>query len=840
MTYKERFEASEERAHYQNIATKILREMSDLRAQVDSSPTASKRWVWELIQNAKDVSIDGKIRIQIDVEIAGSKPLVTFKHNGQPFSAENIRFLIEQISSKDRKKDPTGRAKTTGKFGTGFLTTHLLSEIVSVHGVAKEEGLEPRQFELLLDRSGVDLDSITEAVKKAKSSVADLDDKPPYTQYVAGAFNTAFRYELLDETGKNVAIAGLADLDACIPFTLAFVSEIETVSLPTRRYRLRDRHPLGANGLVQMVTMEADTSDAKKQFPTRSLAVLTAGLTTIAIPVEKRGEKIAIIRPNSELPRLFCDFPLLGTEEFPFPVVINNPNFNPTDARDGIFLTHTTRPGPHIEENKSITKEALALYFSLLKCASDNGWDNLHFLAAVHPVPPSLNKWIDAAWWKTEVLAPARSALLHLNIVRTASGECRSILTPDGKKYIWFPSAAKKEIREKLWQCSSSWFPHCLPASTDVEAWRDLIWGECGELTTAQLAQFVESRGSMDALSKELSGKTVYQWLNDFYALLELDEGEYDSIINKRRIFPNQNGVFCKKSELYRDIGDIDPVLMDVLLLLGNDLRARLLAGEMVADFDDVEERGQTYVVREITSEVDQKASDRNITKRFRPAFDKLLIWIRENSGLASKLFPTLVKNKHLLYDDDQIIENIERAEQLNSLLAEYNVKNVEELRNILGNQSGSSQLLPVTQEILARMGITSVEEWEKALEDKDLALLFAHQSTPTTDMFVYVQSIIKQAKQRITDHLRTLPNYDLKEMDETAPTVLAGIRKDGRDLTVVVRPAYDGEVIVYYGSERDVLDYEESELWIDDGKMVRKVTLGHILKTTQIRRFPV
>jgi hypothetical protein len=137
-------------------------------------------------------------------------------------------------------------------------------------------------------------------------------------------------------------------------------------------------------------------------------------------------------------------------------------------------------------------------------------------------------------------------------------------------------------------------------------------------------------------------------------------------------------------------------------------------------------------------------------------------------------------------------------------------------------------------------MGITSVEEWEEALKDKDLAVLFSYQSTPTTDMFVYVQSIIKQAKARIIAHLRTLPNYDLSEMDETAPTVLAGIRKDGRDLTVVVRPAYDGEVIIYYGSERDVLDYEESELWIDDGKIVRKVTLGHILKTTQIRRFPV
>lgn len=34
------------------------------------------------------------------------------------------------ISTKDRTKEEDGKRKTTGKFGTGFLTTHLLSEIV--------------------------------------------------------------------------------------------------------------------------------------------------------------------------------------------------------------------------------------------------------------------------------------------------------------------------------------------------------------------------------------------------------------------------------------------------------------------------------------------------------------------------------------------------------------------------------------------------------------------------------------------------------------------------------------------------------------------------------------
>jgi hypothetical protein len=332
----------------------------------------------------------------------------------------------------------------------------------------------------------------------------------------------------------------------------------------------------------------------------------------------------------------------------------------------------------------------------------------------------------------------------------------------------------------------------------------------------------------------------VYEWLNEFYTLLNLDEADYDSIINKRRLFPNQNGVFCKKSELYRDAGGIDPVLKDILALLGNDFRAKLLASEIVADFHDVEERGQAYVVKEITSDVQEKTADREVAKHFRLAFGKLLLWFRENKERAATLFPLLYRQKHLLYDDDEILENIERAEQLGELLDEYKVKNVQELRDMLARQPGQSQLLPVTQEIIARMGITSVEEWEEAIKDKDLAVLFSHQSTPTTDMFVYAQSIIKQAKEHIIEHLRTLSDYDLSEMDETAPTVLAGIRKDGRDLTVVARPAHDGEVIIYYGSERDVLDFENSELWVHDGTRARRVTLGHILKTTQIRRFPV
>ena len=69
-------------------------------------------------------------------------------------------------------------------------------------------------------------------------------------------------------------------------------------------------------------------------------------------------------------------------------------------------------------------------------------------------------------------------------------------------------------------------------------------------------------------------------------------------------------------------------------------------------------------------------------------------------------------------------------------------MKTVDELHTVIEKQTGGSKLLPVTEEIIASLGITDIEEWKKALEDKNLAALFAHESTPTTDMFVYAQTI--------------------------------------------------------------------------------------------------
>lgn len=838
-TYKERFDSSQNKAHDKNIATKILRDMNELRSKAEDSPTIPRRWIWELIQNAKDVAYNEGVNIEIiyddDFDL-----YIEFQHDGQPFTADNIRFLIEQISTKDRDEDNEGRRPTTGKFGTGFMTTHLLSEIVTVKGVAKEPELTYKKFNLKLDRSYYELAEITASVNRSKDSVSNLDELPTHDNYDPDNFNTSFHYPLLDDVSLTIAKKGLDDLEKSLCFAFVFVKEIESITLSSRSktYINTDRHNDSTDDEVQFHDITIQSSGEADKVLT--LAKISRGFTSIAVPVEVDGETITILHIDKDVPKLFCDFPLIGTEVFSFPVVINNPNFNPTDPRDGIYLTNPQRSNADIDENKLIIQEAVDLYDILLDHASLNEWQNLHHLAKINSIR-EIPSWLSESYFNDLILKPIRKKLLHAKIVKNADGDLKSILKEDNSRYMWFPSAHKKEIRDEIWKIGLKWFSHLLPQKSEIDLWYHLAWDQCGKLTLDQFADFVEQCNTIEELQIALHDNDAIEWLNDFYKLLMLDEKEYHAIISKRKIVPNQNGDFCKMSQLSQDDGDIDSEFKDILEGFGYEIKSKLADENTQLDFED-DTIGLNEIVKEIVSQVEEKTNDRVLAEHYRGTFDLILSYFSKNPSRSKDLFPSIFRKKHILYDDEKILTNIGKAEQLDELLTRFNVKTSEELQNLLekGTQS-SNLLLPITEEILVSMGINSPEEWAKALEDKDLQEIFSHDSIPTTEMFVFAQTLIAKAKKNIIAHLKTLEDYDLSEMDDqTATTILAGIFKNNQPITIVFRPAYNSEVIIYYGSERDTLDYVPSELWVDDGLEVKQITLGHILKVGQIQKFPI
>ena len=65
-----------------------------------------------------------RLRKTIDISIDTDDNSVVFAHNGSCFTYENLIDLITQISTKIKDEEKVG------KFGTGFISTHLISEVV--------------------------------------------------------------------------------------------------------------------------------------------------------------------------------------------------------------------------------------------------------------------------------------------------------------------------------------------------------------------------------------------------------------------------------------------------------------------------------------------------------------------------------------------------------------------------------------------------------------------------------------------------------------------------------------------------------------------------------------
>ena len=67
------------------LAAKIIDGLNRLFMKYDKG--AAERWVWELLQNAKDSSIG---QDKVKVEIILTDTYVEFKHSGKPFTIKDL------------------------------------------------------------------------------------------------------------------------------------------------------------------------------------------------------------------------------------------------------------------------------------------------------------------------------------------------------------------------------------------------------------------------------------------------------------------------------------------------------------------------------------------------------------------------------------------------------------------------------------------------------------------------------------------------------------------------------------------------------------------------------
>jgi hypothetical protein len=569
LSYTDLIERADKKSRSTSIAIKIRDMMKNLR--LSTNEESSRRWIWELLQNAKDVSYsDLKTKVQVELNLNSN--YLKFSHNGKPFTAENITFLVGQVSSKDQIPYSGERIKETGKFGTGFLTTHLLSEVVKIEGVLKEYDEPYKQFHLTLDRSGRDIDSIISSVESSLEELKKVELSEDMENYCSDNFNTSFIYTL-DSLGVEVAKRGLEDLINLIPYTLIFVPNIESVSVIHEgvTYFLDPRiEQIAAN--ISIYTIVKSTRSVQYEH---KLIVAQNYDVSVAFEIEYIDDNIYLKEFSDGIPKLFCDFPLIGTEKFAFPFVLNCSRFNPNEPRNGVYLTD--KLDELVLENKEIVRNGLELYSDLLDFAAANNWKNMHhFLANTNSI---INvDWLLNDWLKSDVTTPIKNKVLNTKIIDTENGY-RVAIKENNKIQVLFPDHRDKNIRVGLFELCKSVDLSKLPLKNEIENWNKVIWSDYKKLDFEVLTFMIEKCGNIECLGRKLSdGINPFSWLNSYYQLLNMENGFIEEIVSdKYSVIPNQNGIFVKRSEVFID-SNIDEALKDVLKLVGEDCREYLLS----------------------------------------------------------------------------------------------------------------------------------------------------------------------------------------------------------------------------------------------------------------------
>lgn len=566
--YSNKIQEERQDAHDSNVANKIIDMMDKLRLSANTN--SPRRWIWELLQNVKDVSnSSGKVKVKIN--LYEGKRTLEFSHNGKPFSTKNIVFLIEQVSTKERDNAKLDKGKTTGKFGTGFLTTHLLSEIVTVKGFLLDDNEPMRKFKVTLDRSGKSKKEIVGAIRNAFEKLENSEVVNEVENYNFSEYNTTFKYDL-DEKGIKVAKIGIEDLKISIPYVLALTPQIEEINIESEniKYSVIGKLNCRLQGSCVYTIQEMQGASIRNHF----ILLVKDESVTVAVTLENKDGKVWIKEFNKKQPKIFCDFPLVGTDDFPLPIIVNSELFNPTEPRDGIYLTDNENE--KIEENKCLILKACELYQSLLEHASENGWLGLYNITCVKRMQSK--EWCSTEWLNVNVVDNCRQYIKYCPIIDNAVGERIALYSSDDEIQVEIPDDSNEKIRNGIWGLCSKWIPNALPRKEDIHFWYESLWSECKKFDFEKLTRKIESLKNKTVLELELgNGINLEEWLNEYYVLIKNDKRIVGDIVSgEYAVIPNQNGVFKKCRELFFD-ADVDEEYKEILSILGEDCKKYLL-----------------------------------------------------------------------------------------------------------------------------------------------------------------------------------------------------------------------------------------------------------------------
>jgi hypothetical protein len=590
----------------------------DIIARENERTDYEKRWFWELLQNAKD-SVTENQTLKVKIEINENQ--ISFSHTGDPFELDDILSLIIQGSSKNNKDGKTGR------FGTGFMTTYLLSKEVHIQGKLNDnQGC----FDFLLNRNAQNNDQFFELQKDSNKA---FDDSIRDESYLLDEeFQTRFTYALGEE-GSATAKIGLQCIDELIPITQLFNEQIQSVNVIENGVTKTFSKSLIKNH-SDIFIEEWEITTLIEDAVTSSLKAYIYKDKTFdaCIITEIRNNEEYIYPLTTNYPRLYYTFPLIGTEEIGIPIIINSTYFDPRVERDGIYLKKIVE-GANEDKNKEIINDALCI--SLQAFATLCKSKNIAGIFELFDFQKSKDlKWMDQDWFTT-IKLQAFDTLAAKEIIRYEHKHASYTSLND----LIIPFTSKEEWTLELWLLLSTITDKRVPLSNELSNWINIassistlkteadiyhlkyIWG------IHELIKFVERKSCLEEL-ETLIENDCKLWLNNFYSLIIKIKGHFPLDIkvclNQRNNLRIAEGISWDNS--------LDDELISISDLIGANFADRLFDRDIkYLQINGTEKFGTQDAVNFLKSNLNDLEGPAFENKSNQQAIGRFLKWLIAN-----------------------------------------------------------------------------------------------------------------------------------------------------------------------------------------------------------------
>lgn len=349
------------------------------------------RAIWEMVQNARDVSAG-----ECNIVFTRRFETFEFKHDGLPFVNDTLNALILQTSAK-----PRNDGDQVGQYGTGFLTTHKFGREFHLAGSLKlvdDEELYYNFPKLVIDRTPISREAMAESLAQQFKVKDSWRNDLTYRSKTPQKW-TVFTYLQPNAIERTNVEEAFADAPEMIPYVLCLNETVKSITLKDEVDFRRIGFVRNGKRMVEETRLSSvyETTisivddkciltdeinvislESKKTVTTKNGAVKP--MATVLMPV-RCGE---VVRLSDKVARLFIFLPLVGTEQWGVNFMFHAPMFTcSTDDRSSLrlIMDGQTADDPAAKNHQYISEATDMVFDYVSRHLSE--WKNVHHLAPV-------------------------------------------------------------------------------------------------------------------------------------------------------------------------------------------------------------------------------------------------------------------------------------------------------------------------------------------------------------------------------------------------------------------------------------------------------------------------